>query len=890
MRSKLFVTLFITCLVTLSSVQVLGREYFSGFVNKKLKNLLQCNLAAYYNLRDNGPDPNAFLDFVGEPEQFYWFIEHYLSVPFSIPRNLKNNKSHSYWSCINRSWVSEFLRKYEEPDINELMKFLDKEQRVYFSYTFQNIEPVAKYTSFPIKEFHKYCVLPPLIETNIKQKDKGGNLSFQLNQAEYKIYLSSVGTPTSALKNLYLNMEDGERKNIVKTIVENEGSNNVFVNCPVYDLKLHYNKECGSQPNVLKCLDDYIKHLCERRIAHREKGTFCDDLLFLFDALKEPYVENFKKFLSRDDVHLVKPQSVWGIPLFTTYKPRDLKNPKNNVPLNVFKVLNSKNKLFLSFFDEIPKSPYYMEESQPLVKLSDFASSIFDKLHRFFYVFKKKGNQISPVSVKELSHNISDFSFKHDTSNIECKKVKKSLNLELEVEVAKGVAAEKICNLIEGFVLTKGKKDKTIRGEVDDVHKGFRIQCILIATHVEALNIVRQHLNMESMLSLTRYTSLYLHKFFKSVTALKGNFLYENPSAIRHARACGRAVLHVPAVLYRRNIYLAETFLSLYLGLSNLVSSNPSSPFFEYAIIEFLVSYFNKGSEKFLLYLFSIVSVLYINIYYYEQLYCHHREQFELLRSKMIHPNIADRILENIKTLIKNPRYMKMRTFYMKFDNEDMFDKRKVFEVLYSFDEFLSSSDAQQKAKMQDISDESVDLDTTNDGIGLRKEDVLFESEQQGSMESIEDIDEGLEGVDPNQQKKTAEYLKMVPDEDKANLTDRNKELELDLYKYIGTLNETSAGVGTVSTHSPATAARMGLNAGGGRAVRPGAKGLHQRMRQMGKDLKRMKGKDTSKLRKGVDFYESSTSLNQISPGESATEGKGSSTNVSTEGTSPSET
>ncbi|EUD67877.1 hypothetical protein C922_01489 [Plasmodium inui San Antonio 1] len=867
---------------------MLGREYFSGFVNKKLKNLLQCNLVAYYNLRDNGPDPNSFLDFVGEPDQFYWFIEHYLSVPFSIPKNLKKKEGNNFRSCLNRSWVSEFLRKYEEPDIKELMKFLDKEQKVYFSYTFENVEPVAKYTSFALKEFHKYCILPPLIETDIKQKDKEGLLSFQLNQEEYKIYLSSVGTPISALKNLYVSMEEGERKNILKDIVESGGPANVFVNCPVYNLKLHYNKECGSQPNVLKCLDNYIKRLCERRISNKEKGTFCDDLLFLFDALKEPYVANFKKFLTRDDVHLVKPQSVWRVPVFTTYKPRDIMNPKNKIPVDIFKVLNTKNKLFLSFFDKIPKSPHYMEESHPLINLSTFASSIFDKLHRFFYAFKKKKNKISPVSVKELSHNITDFSFKHDTSFIECKKVKKSLNLDLEVEVAKAVAVEKICKIIENIVLTKGKREKRKRGEPMDVHRGFRMQCILIGTHVEALNIVRQLLNLESMLSLTRYTSLYLHKFFKSVTGLKGNFLYENPDALKYARVCGKAVLHIPAVLYRRNIYIAETFLSLYLGISNLVSSNPSSPFFEYAIIEFLVSYFNKGSEKFLLYLFSIVSVLYINVYYYEQLYCHHREQFELLRSKMIHPNIADRILNNIKSLMKNPRYMDMRSFYMKFENEDIFDKRKVFEVLYALDEFLNNSDAQQKAKMQDISDESVDLDTTNDGIGLRKEDVFFESEQ-GSTESLEDdMEEGLEGVDRDQQKKAAEYLKMVPDEDKANLTDRNKELELDLYKYIGTLDQTREGVGTISSHSPATAAGMEITSGGGRALRPGSKGMNERMGQTGKDLNRMKGKDVSKLRKGVDFYESSTSLNQISSGESSSQQEGPSKSLPIETEEPS--
>ncbi|CAA9987321.1 high molecular weight rhoptry protein 3, putative [Plasmodium knowlesi strain H] len=886
MRSKFFVTLFTACLVTLSSVQVLGREYFSGFVNKKLKNLLQCNFVAYYNLRDNGPDPNSFLDFIGEPEQFYWFIEHYLSVPFSIPKNLKDKKEHNLSSCANRSWVSEFLRSYEEPDIKELMKYLDKEQKVYFSYTFENIEPVPKYTSFALKEFHKYCILPPLVETSIKQKDQDGMLSFQLNQDEYKIYLSSIGSPISALKKLYQSMEDGERKNSLKNILDNERSNDVFINCPVYNLKLHYHKECDSQPNVLKCLDSYIKKLCERRIAGKEKGTFCDHLLFLFDALKSPYIDNFKKFLTRDDVHLVKPQSVWTLPLFTTYNPRDIKNPNSNIPVDIFKVLNSKNKMFLSFFDQAPKSPYYMEESQGLVKLSDFASSIFDKLHRFFYAFKKKGNQISPVSVKELSHNISDFSFKRETGHIECKKVKKSLNLDQEVEVVKGVAAQKICKIIEHLILKKGNKEKSGKKEIDDIYKGFRMQCILIATHVEAFNIIRQLLNMESMLSLTRYTSLYLHKFFKSVTTLKGNFLYENPSAIKHARACGRAVLHVPAVLYRRNIYLAETFLSLYLGISNLVSSNPSSPFFEYAVIEFLVYYFNKDPEKYLLYLFSIVSVLYINMYYYEQLFCHHKEQFELLRSKMIHPNIADRILENIKSLMKNPRYTKMRSFYLKFENDNLFDKRKVFEVLYTFDEFLSNTDAQQKVKMQEeVSDESFDLDSSNDGIGFRKEDIFFESEQ-GSMDSIDELDESLEGVDSNQQKKAAEYLKLVPDEEKAQLVDRNKELELELYKYIGTPKQTNIGVGTVSSHSPPSSPQMEHNTGAGKAVRPAQKGINQKLGEMGKRLKRMKGKEGSKLRKGVDFYESNMSLNQQPPGESAPEEKGSSSSLSSKGTS----
>ncbi|KJP89459.1 hypothetical protein AK88_00902 [Plasmodium fragile] len=878
MRSKLFVTLFTTCLVTLSSVQ--GREYFSGFVNKKLKNLLQCNLVAYYNLRDHGPDPNSFLDFLGEPEQFYWFVEHYLSVPFTIPSHLKDKKEHNFSSCSNRSWVSEFLRKYEEPDIKELMTYLDKEQKVFFSYNFENQEPVAKYTSFTIKEFHKYCILPPLIETNIKLKDKNGLLSFQLNRQEYKVFLTSIGTPISALKKLYQSMEDGERKNIVKNILENERTSKVFVNCPVYTIKLHYTKECDSQPNVLKCLDNYIKKLCDNRFAGKEKGTFCDDLLFLFDALQQPYVDYFKKFLSRDDVHLVKPQSVWGFPMFTKYKPRDLKNPNNNIPLDVFKVLSNKNKLFLSFFDEIPKSPYYIDENPGLIRLSEFASSIFDKLNRFFYAFKKKGHRISPVSVKELSHNISDYSFKHDTSNIECKNVKKSLNLDLETEVAKAMAVQQICKTIENLIMTRGNTDNLLKTDTAFVHKGFRMQCILIATHVEAYNITRQLLNMESMLSLTRYTSLYLHKFFKSVTHLKGNFLYEHPTAIRHARICGRAVLHVPAVLYRRNIYIAETFLSLYLGLSNLVSSNPSSPFFEYSIIEFLISYFNKDPEKFILYLFSIVSVLHINVYYYEQLYCHHKQQFEILRSKMIHPNIANRILENLKSLLKSTRYMRMRSFYMKIENEDLFDKRKVFDVLYAYDEFLSSAEAQQKATVEDMSDEPVDLETTNDGIGFRKEDIIFEADQ-GSLESIEEeLEGGSEGIDADQGKKAVEYLKMVPDEEKANLADRNKELELDLYKYIGTINQSTAEVGTVSRHTPTPPPSTGDNTSEGKPAKAASKGINFRLGQIGKHFKKFKTKDSSKLKKGADFYESTFALNET-PEESTSEATGSNSNAS---------
>lgn len=238
----------------------------------------------------------------------------------------------------------------------------------------------------------------------------------------------------------------------------------------------------------------------------------------------------------------------------------------------------------------------------------------------------------------------------------------------------KGIAAEKLCKIIEKFILTK---DDASKPEKSDIHRGFRILCILISTHVEAYNIVRQLLNMESMISLTRYTSLYIHKFFKSVTLLKGNFLYKNNKAIRYSRACSKASLHVPSVLYRRNIYIPETFLSLYLGLSNLVSSNPSSPFFEYAIIEFLVTYYNKGSEKFVLYFISIISVLYINEYYYEQLSCFYPKEFELIKSRMIHPNIVDRILKGIDNLMKSTRYDKMRTMYLDFESSDIFSREK---------------------------------------------------------------------------------------------------------------------------------------------------------------------------------------------------------------------
>ncbi|SBT76251.1 high molecular weight rhoptry protein 3, putative [Plasmodium ovale] len=867
MPTNFLVTFFVACLITFSSVQVAGLEPFSGFVNKKLRNLLQCNIIAYYHLREDGPDPGSFLDFVGEPEQFYWFIEHYLSVPFRLPNHLKHKDVHNFTPCLNRSWVSEFLKKYEDPDITALMAYLDKEQRAYFTYTFEKLEPVGKYTSFPIKEFHKYCILPPLIETNIKKKNTGKLLSFQLNKDEYKIYLGSVGTPISALKNVFLNMPDGKRKEDLKIIIDNQDGNSIFVNCPIYYLNLHYKKECGSQPNILKCLDTYIRNSCLKTGYSAESASLCEHLGFLFDALSDEYSQNFAKFLSNDDLHLVKPQSVWGVPLFSTYKPKDYEDAQGNLPTSVFKVLNKKNRLFLSFFDQIPKSPYYVEENKRLLQLSEYASSIFDKLHRFFYIFKKHGSSINPVSVKELSHNIIDFKFKKSSNSIQCENVKNSLNLNLDVELVKGIAAEKICKVIEKYVLTTQPKEQTLKGrfklQLDDVHKGFRTQCILLSTHVEAFNIVRQLLNLESVLSLTRYTSLYLHKFFKSITSLKGNFLYDHPNAIKYARSCGRAVLHVPAVLYRRNIYLAETFLSLYLGLSNLVSSNPTSPFFEYAIIEFLVTYFNKGSEKFILYFISIISVLQINSYYYEQLYCHHQDKFEALRSKIIHPSIVSTIIENVKVLISSPRYSKMKSLFTKFDTEDIFDKRKVFELVYNFDTYMNSSDAQERAKLQEISDDAIDLETTNDGIGYRKADVFFETNQQDSYDPTEDDSE--EGANKKEQENASKFAHMVPDDENLSINDKNKELELELYKYIGSLDEKGLEPGTFKDEPyPPEAEPTKSTIQPVRPVSPSDE-KNSDNAELKLELKKKKGKSPpAKLRKGVDFYESTPSLDQF--------------------------
>ncbi|KAI4839295.1 high molecular weight rhoptry protein 3 [Plasmodium brasilianum] len=881
MRKYFFVTFFVTCFITLAPIH--GKDYFSGYLNKELNELLKCNFIAYYYLKSSEPDPDSFLDFVGEPEQFYWFIEYFLSVPFKVPWHLKHANVYNFLPCLKRSWVSEFLRKYEEPAIEELMESLDNEQRSFFSHTFKDKKPTGKFTAVAVKEFHKYCILPPIIETNIRIKGDGGYLTFQLNKDEYKIYLSSVGTHIAALKNLFLNMKDEKRKNTLKIIIENEKEKHVQVACPTFYMNLQYSKDCNNQPNFFACVDNYIRKACSYRDIKKNSENICDHLLFLFGSLRKTYMENFKKFLLQKDKQLTKPQSVWGVPLFKKYAPDDYRNKNKNIPTNIFKSLNAKNKLFFSFYDGIPKSAYYVDVQQPMMRLSDYVSSIYDKLHHFFNGFKQSPSQIKQLTIRELSHEIFDFSFKQEKDEIECKNVKKSLNLNLEVDVMKGAAAEKICKIIERHVLTKRPKISTkkfdFKIKLDDVHKGFRIRCILLSTHVEAYNIIRQLLNLESVLSLTRYTSLYLHKFFKSVKSLKGNFLYNNADALKYARSCGRSVLHVPAVLYRRNIYLAETFLSLYVGLSNLVSSNPSSPFFEYAIIGFLVTYFNKGSEKFILYFISIISVLYINVYYYEQLYCHYNDKFQILRSKMINPNVAHRVIANINKIINKSRYSQMRAVYRKFEGVGLFSKERMFEVLYDFDEFLSTKSGKEGVKFQDISDETVDLETTNDGIGYRIEDVFFESDQQESEEAMDDdMEDSIEGSDKNQQYNASQFINTVPDNVNLNINDKNKELELELYKYIGNLEEKGLATPGTSVQEPNVPSDVSSQRTAGRSIKPLYKDIKNKMEQVGKEVTNKRGKSlVSKIKKGVDIVESTNVLDEDSTKDSSVVDSGSS-------------
>ncbi|CRG99261.1 high molecular weight rhoptry protein 3, putative [Plasmodium relictum] len=793
MKSKIFATLF----VTWSSVLVTGREHFNGYLTQKLKILLECNFIAHYYLK-GVPEIDSFLDFIREPEQFYWFVEHYLSVPFKITQNLKDRTKNGKIGSVNnisvcsgRSWVSEFLLNYKEPNISELLTYMDKKQKEFLSLNHINGTPVGKYTVFPIKEFHKYCILPPLIKTTISDNNnESKELIFHLNREEYKIYLSAIGSQLTAIKYLYVQIKDENRKKILRKILENESD--ISISCPTYNIKLHYTKDCSSSRTILKCLDNYIRRSCQRKIETRHSVSLCEHLFFLFENIKNPYSQNFKDFLSDGRLSLVKPQSVWNVPVFKVYKPNDFKDNSKNIETGVFKMLNNKNLVFLSFNDKIPKNLYYEVEIQPLTKLSLYASKISDKLLRFFYLFKKLSSPISPVSVEELNHNIKDFNFKEAKNEVKCQNVKKSLQLELDVETMKGIVTEKICKIIESHSLAK-QVHKEIPSKPliihDKIAKKFRIQCIVLSAFVEAYNIVRQILNLESILSLTRYTSLYLHKFFNSVTSLKGNFLYKNANALKYAAACSKAVLHVPAVLYKRNIYVAETFLSLYLGLSNLVSSNPSSPFFEFAIMEFLVTYFNKGSEKFVLYLITILSVLHLNIYYYEQIFCHFKEHFPTLKTKMIHPDIANRVLVNLKSLIGSRRYMEMFNLYKHFESDEIFNTQKVFSIIYDFQKYFESNKSKKEAKLEEISEVPIPLDTLNDGIGYREEDLLYEIDKEESIDPLLDVDlDDTESEDEIENPKNKSHFLDILSEgqDICAYSRQDKQLELILSPYIG--------------------------------------------------------------------------------------------------------
>lgn len=316
-----------------------------------------------------------------EPEQFYWFVEHFLSVKFRVPKHLKDKNIHNFTPCLNRSWVSEFLKEYEEPFVNPVMKFLDKEQRLFFTYNFGDVEPQGKYTYFPVKEFHKYCILPPLIKTNIKDGESGEFLKYQLNKEEYKVFLSSVGSQMTAIKNLYSTVEDEQRKQLLKVIIENESTNDISVQCPTYNIKLHYTKECANSNNILKCIDEFLRKTCEKKTESKHPSAdLCEHLQFLFESLKNPYLDNFKKFMTNSDFTLIKPQSVWNVPIFDIYKPKNYLDSVQNLDTECFKKLNSKNLIFLSFHDDIPNNPYYNVELQEIVKLSTYTYSIFGNI------------------------------------------------------------------------------------------------------------------------------------------------------------------------------------------------------------------------------------------------------------------------------------------------------------------------------------------------------------------------------------------------------------------------------------------------------------------------------------------------------------------------------
>ncbi|CAD2097669.1 hypothetical protein YYG_04014 [Plasmodium vinckei petteri] len=784
--------LFLVSLSTFSVSQVWGKEYFNGLLNQQLTDILQCNFISYYNSKPGGPTPEAFLDFVEEPEQFYWFVENYLAVPFSVPSHLSANSDHKWEPCLKKKWIYEFLKEYEKPDVNYLANVLDKEQRLYFKDTFGGKAPVAKYAVFEVKEFDSYCILPPLVQTNIKSKDNKGYLSFQMDKTDYQMYLEMNDNKSSAMNHLYTNMENSEKKEIVKAIVEANNENSFQLICPSYYIKFHYNTECKPNSNILTCIDDHIKTQCIDGVKDDDNPSICDHLMNLFNSLKDFQLESFHKFLTTDELKLTKPRGQWVHPLFHVYDRKDHLNPKINILPDEFKRFNPKNSIYFSFSAEIPEKYSYVDNVPGNFQLSKYSSSVFDTFQNIFSVFKKKSPPIPPVSVKELSQKIKDFEFKTAKGPVQCMAVKKSLDLSIEVDIFKVAGVENICNLIDKYALTKDSdfkqnpKEKKMEN-LDQMEKGFHIDCILISTHIEAYNLIRQFLNLENVLSLVRYTSLYTHKFFKSVTSLKGNFLYDNPNAIKYAGSCGTAVLYIPAVLYRRNLYVPETFLSLYLGLSNLVSSNPSSPFFEYSIIEFLVSYFNKGAAKFLYYFISIISVLHINRYYYEQIYCHHNKHFDALKSKMIHPDIVQSVLKKLKSMISSPRYAKMMELYNKLESDTLFNYDEMIKILMKFDEFAQNKDVQERAQKKIDEEEKPEINS-------------LEEMAKYNEEWLPKLTRPVIPVDPKDKPNpNIKFDENVRSDDNLTLADRDKELELYLYKYIGSLSADKTASNTES-------------------------------------------------------------------------------------------
>ncbi|SCM17412.1 high molecular weight rhoptry protein 3, putative [Plasmodium berghei] len=828
MPTNSFTKLFLASLCTFSVSQVWGKEYFNGVLSQKLSVLLQCNFISYYNAKAGGPNPNAFLDFVEEPEQFHWFVDNYLSVPFKVPQHLSFNNEHDFKPCLKKKWVPEFLKEYEEPDISYLAKTLDNEQRHYYKDTFGDIEPVGKYTIFEVKEFDSYCILPPLVQTNIRDKNNKEYLSFQMDKTDYQIYLEVVGSKLSSMKHLCANMEYSEKKEIVKAITEGNNENSFKLICPSYYLKLHYNKECKSKDNILSCIDDHIKNSCLNSTKDDDNPNICYYLINLFNSLRDYQIEYFHKFLTTNELNLVKPRDPWVKPLFKVYSRKDLGNPKKNILPDVFKELEPKNKIYFSFSAGISSDSNYVDNTQTNFKLSKKKSNIFvDAFQNVFSIFKRKSPSISYVSVKELSHKIGDFSFKTPKAPIKCTSVKKSLDLSIEVDIFKVAGVENICNVIEKYALTKdsdfkkASKDKKLE-KLDQIHKGFHIECILISTHIEAYNLIRQYLNLENVLSLVRYTSLYLHKFFKTVTSLKTHFLYNNMNALKYARSCGAAVLHIPSVLYRRNLYVPETFLSLYLGLSNLVLSNPSSPFFEYSIMDFFTSYFNKGSKKFIYYFISVISILHINRYYYEQIYCHHNKYFEALKSKMIHPEIVNNIIEKIKSILNTSRYSKMLELYNKIEDNTLFDYNEMVKILKDFDKFAQNKDVQERAQQQIDNEEKPEIKTLEDMAKFNEEWI-----PKFDPTSVPYDDKDQPKPNPN-----IKFDENIRSDDNLTLADRDKELELELYRYIGTLNEnktaSDSGSKTASDSGSKTASDSGSktasNSGSKTAFNSGSK------------------------------------------------------------------